>query len=349
MILTYKIKHNHNFSSELKMARKVAEFSLKTKSISSKDVRHIGLKSAISNQILKKYSRNKKLKRVGSVKLTVPNQGIKVNQEARIIKIPCLKLELQYQFPNNFTKINQIEIDNEYAYISVTILEQKQFDTKEYIGIDRNATSHIAVCSLPNGKVMKLGKKAQHIRNKYKNIRKQLQHKGKFKKLKAIKRRESRIIRDINHKISRTVVDKAKESGLGIKLENLEGIRKTAKVNRKFKGTLHSWSFYQLEQFIEYKAKLLGVPVIYVDPYHTSKSCSKCGLIGTRNGKKFVCHSCGYVEHADVNASFNIAKASPLMVKRIQSIQESVCMEGNTDIPQKDMVGKIPTLEPHDL
>lgn len=338
MILTYKIKHDANLEKELKQAKKVAVYALKHKSRSSKDVAHIGLKSAISNQILKKYSSNKKLKRIGSVKLCVPNQGIKVDQEERTIRIPCLSIVLQYQFKNDFTKVNQIELGSEFAYVSVTVNEEKQIESKGYIGIDRNATKHIAVCSLNDGKILKLGKKAQHIRNKYKNIRKDLQHKGKFKKLSTIKRRESCIVRDINHKISKKITQKAKELSYGIKMEKLSGIRGTAKTNKKFKGTLHSWSFYQLEQMIEYKAKLLGIPVVYVDPYHTSKSCSRCGQIGTRSGKKFVCQGCGYVEHADVNASFNIAKASPLVVKRVRSMQERDCIEGNADIPQKALL-----------
>ena len=211
MILTYKIKHNSDFSSELLKARKVAQYALQHKKsqklLSSKEVAHIGLKSAISCQVLRKYSKNKKLKRIGRVKLTVPNQHIQVNQEARTIKITCLKLELQYQFPNGFSKINQIELDKEYAYVSVTVAELKVIEPTGYIGIDRNATKHIAVCALPTGKILKLGKSAQHIHNKYKYIRKQLQHKGKYRKVKHIKNRESRIVRDLNHKISSKIVN----------------------------------------------------------------------------------------------------------------------------------------------
>ena len=112
MILTFNIKHNRDFSDELKKARRVAEYAVKTRTLSSKDVKHFGLKSIIANQILRKYSRNKKIKKVGHVNLTIPGQGIHVDKGKREIYIPSLKLTLQYSFRNDFEKINQIEIDD---------------------------------------------------------------------------------------------------------------------------------------------------------------------------------------------------------------------------------------------
>jgi len=330
MILTYKIKHGRDFSEELGKAKQVADFGIKYRTLSSKDVSQFGLKSMISNQILRKYVKNKKVKSVSSVQLTIPNQGIKVDKKNRKITIPCLKLVLDYQFPD-FEKINQIEIGKEYACVSVTVPEEVPQKPINYIGVDRNTTGHIAVAANPKtGKIWKLGKKGLHIHNKYKNIRKSLQKQGKYRKVKQIKDRESRIVKDLNHKISKKIVDIAVKNNSGIKLEDLTGIRNNKKHTRSFNYSLNSWSFYQLQMFLEYKAKIQGVEVVYIDPHYTSKSCSRCGLIGNRNGKKFKC-TCGYVDHADVNASFNIALKD---INIDQSIGERDSIEGNTDIPK---------------
>ena len=74
MILTYKVRHDGDFSEELRKAKQVARFAVRHRSFSSRDVKHIGLKSMIVNQILRKYCRNRSIKRVRSVKLTIPTR-----------------------------------------------------------------------------------------------------------------------------------------------------------------------------------------------------------------------------------------------------------------------------------
>ena len=329
MIITYKIKHNRNFSSELKKARQIAEVAMRTRTQTTADVKQYGLKSIIANQILREYARNGKLKRVGKVKLIVPSQGISVKEHR--IRVPSLKLEMPYQFPDNFKKINQTEFDSIYAYVSVSVEEPEPIKPKGFIGIDLNTTGHIAVAGNPDsGKILKLGKEALHIHNKYRTIRKKSQKNGRFGILKRIRDREQRKMRDLNHKISKKVVETAKENQYGIKLEKLEGIRKNRKHRRNFNFALNSWSFYQLQQFIEYKAKLCGIPVVYVEPKYTSQECSRCGNIGTRQGKEFVCQSCGHFDNADVNASFNIAKRDGIS----QFNTDRDVLKGSTDTPR---------------
>jgi len=329
MILTFKVKHGKDFLVELQKARQVAGFALATRTRSSKDVKQFGLKSAIANQILRKYSRNKNIKRVGSVKLTVPSQSIHVEEDE--LKIPCLKFGIPVTFRRDFIKVNQVELDGEFAFVSVTIPEPPVKEVSNWIGIDRNATGHIAVVSDPeSGKVFKLGKQAPHIHKKYRAIRRRLQKVGKYRKVKTIRNRESRIVRDINHKISKEIMNIAERTNSGIKLERLGGIRRNRHHSRGFNGILHSWSFYQLQSFLQYKARLRGIPLVYVEPRNTSKECSRCGSVGTRTGKQFVCQ-CGHVDHADANAGFNIALRPLIGV--VQSIADRDAVEGNTDIP----------------
>ncbi|MFZ5641294.1 MAG: zinc ribbon domain-containing protein [Bacillota bacterium] len=76
---------------------------------------------------------------------------------------------------------------------------------------------------------------------------------------------------------------------------------------------MHSWAFFQLKEYIRYKARSVGIPVVDVDPKHTSQRCFNCGTIKKRNrrGQAYCC-GCKYTAHADLNAARNIAMAQPL-------------------------------------
>jgi transposase len=89
------------------------------------------------------------------------------------------------------------------------------------------------------------------------------------------------------------------------------------------RATHSSWSFAQLGQFIAYKARKAGVPVVHVDPAYTSRTCAECGHIDRANRVSqawFACRSCGFVDHADRNSSRNIrARAWELWRRGAQS------------------------------
>lgn len=337
MLLTYKVKHHRDFSLELSKAKKVADYAIEHRSRSSADVKHIGLKSTISNQILRKYGSDRKARAVKNVVLIVPGVSIKYDAENRSIRVPCLTMSLNASHLPTFEKINQIELNEEFAFITVTINELPPREVENWIGVDLNSTGHIAVVSNPTtGRVRKFGKEALHIHRKYSKMRRHLyvhRHPGVAKK--KIKRKENNKIKDINHKISRAIVDQAAQQACGIKLERLSSIRQTARTSKSSRPLLHSWSFYQLQMMIEYKAKLRGVPVVYVDPAFTSQMCSRCGLLGTRNGKGFTCPHCGHVDHADANASFNIALRPSLEegVGRLHADRDAC--KGRIDTPQE--------------
>lgn len=348
--LVVKIKHNADLTDMLSKAVQVANYAIKNRfSLSSKNVSNIGLPSAISNQVLRKYGKNKKCQRINpqKIKLVAPSQSIKVDNNS--IRIVPLKLTLTNESKYTITKVNQIELDATYAYVCFEQQDQPQKQVENWIGIDLNATSHCAVvANSQTGKVVKLGKQAPHIHQKYKKLRSSLQEEQLYRKLKQTKGRESRIVKDINHKIANKIIQIAIEAGSGIKLEKLTGIRNNKKNRKSFRYALHSWSYYQLNQMICYKALLAGVPVAYIDPHYTSQQCSRCGNIGKRNGKVFKCSQCKHTDHADVNAAFNISMRSPLIDG---SNKTEIVGNGETDAPMmqfNDVSRKtiVETLEP---
>jgi transposase len=93
----------------------------------------------------------------------------------------------------------------------------------------------------------------------------------------------------------------------------LTGIRQRTKVRKPHRYAHHSWSFYQLRQFVAYKAEAAGVLLVLVDPAYTSKTCHLCHELGHRSGLKFSCTRCSEVMDADWNAAMNIGAAVALV------------------------------------
>ncbi|WP_346047977.1 transposase [Actinomadura chokoriensis] len=157
------------------------------------------------------------------------------------------------------------------------------------------------------------GKRINQVRHRNRRLRRRLQRKGSKsakRLLRHLSGREARFAADTNHRISKSIVTEAQRTARGIALEDLGGIRARVRLRKPQRVTLHSWSFAQLGAFIAYKAKRAGVPVVFVDARHTSQGCSACGHTNKRNRPdqaSFHCMSCGFAEHADVNAARNIA------------------------------------------
>jgi putative transposase len=126
-------------------------------------------------------------------------------------------------------------------------------------------------------------------------------------------KREHRFQKDVNHRISKTLVQKAHTTRKAIALEDLTQIRERVAVRRKQRRVRHSWAFRQLRTFIDYKAQQAGVRVVYIDPRDTSRTCAVCGYCDKRNRPDqahFRCLSCGHTAPADANAAVNIARVA---------------------------------------
>ena len=113
-------------------------------------------------------------------------------------------------------------------------------------------------------------------------------------------------MKDIDHKVIREIVNPAIAHDVKvIKMECLENVRSATRTSRKNNRSLHSWSFYRLSQFVEYKAKLAGISVEYVDPAYTSQKCPVCGRVHHAVDRNYVCE-CGFRSHRDLLGAMNI-------------------------------------------
>lgn len=154
------------------------------------------------------------------------------------------------------------------------------------------------------------GRKNKYVRRYYAKRRKKL---GKAKKLAAIRKannKEQRWMRDVDHKISRAIVNDAIHHSVKvIKLEALSGIRSAARRSRKNNRSLHSWSFYRLASYIKYKARLAGIEVEYTNPAFTSQTCPCCGARNHADDRRYTCSACGFQGHRDLVGAVNILAA----------------------------------------
>lgn len=182
-------------------------------------------------------------------------------------------------------------------------------DVEGFLGVDLGVVN-IAVDS--TGEIHQ-GNAVKNVRYRQRRLRKKLQSKGTQsarRRLRKLSGKERRFATWTNHNISKRIVEKAERTGQGIALEDLKGIRDRVRARKPQRATLHSWSFHQLRIFIEYKAKMVGVPVVMVDPRNTSRTCPCCGHIDKANRPNqatFSCVQCGYSGLADAIAARNIA------------------------------------------
>lgn len=166
------------------------------------------------------------------------------------------------------------------------------------------------------------------VRKQMQERRRRLQHslmqvkggKGRDKKLKALDRfseKEKNFAQTYNHFVSKQIVEFAKKNKAG--QINLELLKLGEEYfNAYKKNILRNWSYYQLQQMIEFKAQREGIIAKYIDPYRTSQTCSICGHYekGQRlDQETFICKSCGQKLNADYNASRNIAKSTQYVEK----------------------------------
>ncbi len=202
-----------------------------------------------------------------------------------------------------------------YLHIPVTyeVEESNISDICNVVGIDRGINFVVATYDSKHKSGFVSGKAIKQKRAKYSKLRKELQMRhtpSSRRRLKAIGQRENRWMQDINHQVSKALVENNPKHTLFV-LEDLSGIRNaTERVKTKDRYVSVSWSFYDLEQKLIYKAKQNQSSVIKVDPRYTSQCCPCCGHVEKSNRNKkihlFTCKKCGYKSNDDRIGAMNL-------------------------------------------
>ena len=219
---------------------------------------------------------------------------------------------LKIYYPLNLCEYHKNALINFEAVSDSSIVKDKQgnlclrlcFETKKValdsnkaLGIDLGIVKPI-VCS--DGHMIGSGSYIRHKKLEFGKKR------ARHQKLKdAITQKQFRWTDDVNHKLSRELVDYCLSQGVGVLgLEKLEGSHLS---NRKFRR--YTWAFKDLINKVVYKAWDAGLKVVGVDPRYTSQTCSSCGQKSRGNRQSqsdFMCCYCNHKANADINAAKNI-------------------------------------------
>ena len=234
------------------------------------------------------------------------------------IKVPFCKNGFEQYFADN-CKFGTAKLVNKHGmfflHIPVTyeISELQKSEVSNVVGIDRGIRFLAATYDSKGKSVFYDGNTVKQKRSHYKALRKQLQQVGtpsSRKRIKTIGQRENRWIQDVNHCISKALVE-SNPNGTMFVLEDLSNIRSaTEKVRVKDRYVSVSWSYYDLEQKLSYKALKNHQLVEKVNPAYTSQTCPKCGHTEKSNRNKkihlFCCKNCGYKSNDDRIGAMNL-------------------------------------------
>lgn len=234
----------------------------------------------------------------------------------------ALRKELQQIFEENYKVCgSSIQINNKKIILNMSMDVPKtelELDENTVVGVDLGLNIP-AMCALNNSNYIKksIGDRETFLvmRTSLQSQRRRMQkalsstsgghgRTKKLKKLDKLSERERNFVKNYNHYVSKEVVKFAVENKAKyINVENLKDFNSSQFV-------LRNWSYYELQQFITYKAAKYGIVVRKINPYHTSQNCSCCGHWeeGQRlDQAHFKCKKCGTELNADFNAARNIA------------------------------------------
>jgi IS605 OrfB family transposase len=219
-----------------------------------------------------------------------------------------------------FTTVEMVKRNGEwYAHFTLKKTVEVPDRPETVIAIDRgeyNLAVAVAISVSNPSKPMKgqfwRGVEIKRIRGLYGHIRRSLQRKNLLKKVKELGRRERNKVNQQLHIMANQIIAYAKQFPKPvIVMEDLRNVRDNFHRSRELNRRFHSTPFRKLQAYIEYKALLEGIDVVYLEKElvkNTSKTCHRCRHVAQVEGRIFKCPRCGMEYDRDLNASINIAR-----------------------------------------
>jgi transposase, IS605 orfB family len=250
---------------------------------------------------------------------SLTNHCFSVNTLDGRVKLPYFDKGMSKYFDHSIYSFGTAKLVNKHGkyflHIPVTyeVEECEDAEICNVVGIDRGINFVVATYDSKHKSGFFSGKTIKQKRAHYSKLRKELQMRrtpSARRRIKAIGSRENRWMQDVNHQVSKALVESNPKYTLFV-LEDLSGVRSvTERVRTKDRYVSVSWSFYDLEQKLIYKAKQSQSLVLKVDPRYTSQCCPVCGHIEKANRNKkihlFACKNCGYKSNDDRIGAMNL-------------------------------------------
>ena len=238
------------------------------------------------------------------------------------LKIPYTSKGLSHYFDQQTYRFGQAKLLSRkgkfFLHISVErdIPDQNPDAICNVVGVDRGLNFLANTYDSKGESMFYSGRAIKNKKANYRRLRRELQMlntRSARRRLKAISGRENRWMSDVNHQVSKALVD-GNPAGTLFAIEDLKGIRENVlrrdKRTREQRAELVGWSYFDLEQKLRYKAKRKGSMVVKFDPHYTSQTCPKCGHTEKANRDKrnhlFTCKCCGYTSNDDRIGAMNL-------------------------------------------
>jgi putative transposase len=264
----------------------------------------------------------------------------RLDLDKKTIKIAVLhdkwvELKLKwYSYLNRYLdgpwRPGEILLSYRYGRIYVYITLHKDIVFKEYstvMGVDLNFNNITYTILDLNSELVSIGvvpfkglKRALHYRKLAEKLQKK--HPRNWRFLKWARRirakwlsRARNILVDTAHRVSRRLVEVAREYNAVIVFEDLEKIRGNNNGGKRLSWMKPLWCYRRIQEYTEYKALIEGIKTIYVNPAKTSKK--------PPNGKKIKFINYRFVQLGEVVTSRDVVASWNLALRGLQRMRGS--------------------------